>query len=147
MKPNNPAPGPAPGPTESDNLCKRLAELYPEQFAQWLFGVSDVAVQKTELSREPLRADAVIFAHQDAETLHVEFQTTHHSEVPLPLRMLDYYVGLKRQNPQQRVRQVLVLLKRTKTPIPEQYTDERTVHGYEVVKLWAVEPAEIMQYQ
>ncbi|MEW6128978.1 MAG: hypothetical protein AB1757_18210 [Acidobacteriota bacterium] len=26
-------------PIASDNLCKELAERYPEQFVQWLFGV------------------------------------------------------------------------------------------------------------
>ena len=61
--------------------------------------------------------------------------------------MLDYYVGLKRQNPARRVRQVLLLLKPTKTPIPAQYTDEHTTHSYQVVKLWELEPAELMQYE
>ena len=56
MKPNQPTTGPVSAPTESDNLCKRLAEPYPEQFAQWLFGVRGVTVEKTELSREPIRA-------------------------------------------------------------------------------------------
>lgn len=40
--------------------------------------------------------------------LHAEFQTTMKSEVPVPLRMLDYYVGLKRQDVDRRVRQVLL---------------------------------------
>ena len=147
MKSNQPTTGPVSAPTESDNLCKRLAELYPEQFAQWLFGVRGVTVEKTELSREPIRADAVILAQQDAATLHIEFQTKHHSDVPLPLRMLDYYVGLKRQNPQQRVRQALLLLKPTKTTIPAHYTDVHTVHSYQVVKLWELDPTELMPYE
>src|SRR5574341_131311 len=58
---------------ESDNLCKRLAEEYPEQFAHWLFGASGkVKVEKTELSREPVRADSVIFSHDEDETLHAD---------------------------------------------------------------------------
>ena len=146
MKPKT-TNGPEPAPAESDNLCKRLAELYPEQLAQWLFGVQGVTVEKTELSREPIRADAVILAHADDEMLHVEFQTTHQSDVPLPLRFLDYYVGLKRGNPQRRVRQVLVLLKKTKTPVPNHYTDERTFHSYDVVRLWEVAPQELMRHE
>ena len=57
MKPNQPTTSPAAAPTASDNLCKRLAELYPEQFAKWLFGARGVTVEKTELSREPIRAE------------------------------------------------------------------------------------------
>jgi predicted transposase YdaD len=111
----------------SDNLCKRLAEEHPIQFARWLFGVSGkVKVEKTELDREPVRADAVIFSRADSEILHAEFQTTMKSAVPVPLRLLDYYVGLKRRHPQRRIRQVLVVLKPTAEAIPDRYEDERT---------------------
>jgi predicted transposase YdaD len=132
---------------ESDNLCKRLAEEYPEQFARWLFGASGkVKVEKTELSREPVRADSVIFSHDEDETLHAEFQTTMKSDVPVPLRFLDYYVGLKRKNPSQRVRQVLVVLKQTSEEIPDRYEDERTLHIYDVVLVWEQDPAELMKH-
>ncbi len=132
---------------ESDNLCKRLAEEYPEQFARWLFGASGkVKVEKTELSREPVRADSVIFSHDDDETLHAEFQTTMKSDVPMPLRFLDYYVGLKRKNPSRRVRQVLVVLKQTGEEIPDRYEDERTLHIYDVVRVWEQNPAELMKH-
>ena len=121
----------------SDNLCKRLAEEHPAQFAYWLFGVrGNVKVEKTELDREPVRADAVIFSRADSETLHAEFQTTMKSAVPVPLRLLDYYVGLKRRNPQRRIRQVLVVLKPAAEPIPDRYEDEDTWHRYTVVKMW-----------
>ena len=144
MKPNAPLSGHA----ESDNLCKRLAELFPEEFAQWLFGVTGpVAVEKTELSREPIRADAVILSHPEVETLHIEFQTTRHSQVPLPLRMLDYYVGLKRQHPTRRVRQALLLLKASETEVATEYLDENTTHRYAVIKLWEVDPMELLSYQ
>ena len=102
-----------------DTLCKRLAEDYPQQFARWLFGArGKVKVEKTELDRDPIRADAVIFSSDENETLHGEFQTTKKSDVPLPLRFLDYYVGLKRKQPGRRVRQVLVVLKPTDAPVP-----------------------------
>ena len=133
--------------SQSDNLCKRLAEEYPAEFAQWLFGAGgQVKVEKTELSREPIRADSVIFSRGANEKLHTEFQTTLKSEVPVPLRMLDYYVGLKRQNPNQRVRQVLVVLKATGEVIPDRYEDEWTVHRYMVVKLWEQDPAELLKH-
>ncbi len=132
----------------SDNLCKRLAEEYPEQFARWLFGAGGkVKVEKTEMSREPIRADSVIFSHAESETLHVEFQTMMKSEVPVPLRLLDYYVGFKRQNPNRRVRQVLVVLKETGEKIPDRYEDERTAHIYDVVEVWKQDPAELMKHE
>ena len=59
----------------SDTLCKRLAEEYPAQFARWLFGAGGkVKVEKTEMSREPIRADSVIFSRGERETLHAAFQ-------------------------------------------------------------------------
>jgi predicted transposase YdaD len=65
----NPA---TPEKRKSDNLCKLLAETYPAQFAAWLFGVkSGITVDKSELSREPIRADSVIFSHDASETLHI----------------------------------------------------------------------------
>jgi len=116
----------------SDTLCKRLAEEYPEEFAEWLFGAGGkVKVEKTEMSREPIRADSVIFSRAENETLHAEFQTTMKSDVPVPLRLLDYYVGLKRQNPKRRVRQVLVVL----------------LHIYDLILLWEQDPAEMLKHE
>ena len=132
----------------SDNLCKRLAEEYPAQFARWLFGAGGkVKVEKTELSREPIRADAVIFSRDERETLHAEFQTTAKSKIPMPLRLLDYYVGFKRQNPDRRVRQAVVILKPTNEPIPDRYEDELTLHRYGVVKLWEQDPAALLEHE
>jgi predicted transposase YdaD len=77
-----------------DNICKRLAEFYPRDFATWLLGqpVAEVEVLKTELSKEPLRADSLILLCLLESILRIEFQTTPRSKPPLPLRMLDYWV-------------------------------------------------------
>ena len=131
----------------SDNLCKRLAEQYPAQVAQWLFGVNQVALEKTELQRTPIHADAVVFSHNRSETLHAEFQTTLKSKPPVPLRMLDYYVGLKRQHPRRRIRQVLVVLKPTDQPVPDRYEADDTLHRYRVIKLWEVDPQELLKHE
>lgn len=149
MKPKSPTTAQAPQqPSNSDNLCKRLAEQFPAEFARWAFGVTgSIKVDKTELSREPIRADAAIFSHDELETLHAEFQTTTKSDIPLPLRMLDYYVGYKRKNPAQRVRQVLIVLTPTSEEIPYQYVDEHTQHRYDVIKMWEVEPRELLKYE
>jgi predicted transposase YdaD len=134
--------------TASDNLCKRLAEQFPVEFARWAFGVTgSIKVEKTELSREPIRADAVTLSLEGVEILHAEFQTTLKSDVPMPLRLLDYHVGFKRQNPQRRVRQVLIVLKPTGEEIPDRYVDETTMHTCSVIKLWEVEPRELLRYE
>jgi predicted transposase YdaD len=134
--------------TTSDNFCKVLAEKYPRPFARWAFGVTSrrIKVDKTELSREPIRADSVILASEEGK-LHAEFQTTMKSDVPVPLRMLDYYVGFKRQDVAQRVRQVLIVLKEAGEPIPDRYEDERTLHHYDVIKMWEQDPKELLQFE
>ncbi len=121
----------------SDNLCKVIAERYPEQFIEWLFNVkAKVKVMKTELNREPIRADSVISLTSETEIFHCEFQTTIKSTVPVPLRMLDYYVGFKRQNPLKRIRQAVIVLIDSGEEILDHYRDERTFHSFDVVILW-----------
>lgn len=151
MKKANPAKNKKAGNSsrvESDNLCKRLAEEHPVPFARWLFNIQPavVKVEKTELRRAPIHADSVILS-SGSEILHAEFQTTKKSNVPLPLRMLDYYIGFKRQNPRRPVRQALIVLKETRACIPDRYEDERTRHLYDVVRMWEQDSKPLMQYE
>ncbi len=59
-----------------DNICKYLAEEYPENFARWLFPTqaTEIEVLKTELSLEPIRADSVTLLQSSNQILHLEFQ-------------------------------------------------------------------------
>ncbi|MEW5856383.1 MAG: hypothetical protein AB1861_03250, partial [Cyanobacteriota bacterium] len=79
-----------------DNVCKYLAEQYPEQFANWLLSsdISGIQVLKTELPVEPIRADSVTFLQTTNQILHLEFQTLPTSNPPLPFRMLKYWTRL-----------------------------------------------------
>ncbi len=65
-----------------DNLCKLLAEKYPDPFATWILGEKPPIVQvlKTELSIEPIRADSVLFLQTSDRILHLEFQVKLESE-------------------------------------------------------------------
>lgn len=58
-----------------DNLCKYLAEKYPDKFASWLLGESTTKVEvlKTELSLEPIRADSVTFLRTQSQILLLKF--------------------------------------------------------------------------
>jgi predicted transposase YdaD len=127
-----------------DNVCKYLAEQYPAEFVRWLLAVepSEVEILKTELSLEPIRADAVTFLRTANQILHIEFQTLAISKRPIPFRMLDYSVRLKRQYGCP-VTQVVIFLQATRDEIAwiEEYRDETTVHHYRVMRLWEQDPA------
>ncbi len=133
----------------SDNLCKNLAEQYPEQFIAWLFGTpaGEVQIVKTELNREPIRADAALLVESGGVLYHIEFQTTARSETPLPLRMLDYYVGFKRNFPDKIVRQALVILQDSGITVPGQYQDESAFLRYNVVRLWETNPQDLWEHE
>lgn len=129
-----------------DNVCKRLAELYPRDFASWLLGqaVEQVEVWKTELGNDPIRADSVIFLRLAAAILHLEFQTTPKSKPPLPLRMLDYWVRLFRDTGLP-VIQFVVLLTETNEEVPSEFHAPNTWHRYNVIKMWEQDPEMFLQ--
>lgn len=127
-----------------DNTCKYLAEKYPAEFVRWLLAIetTEVQVLKTELILEPIRADSVTFLQTASSILHIEFETRPYSEPPISLRMLDYYVRLKRVY-DCAIDQVVIYLKETTSDLVfvSEYTDRNTRHSYKVVRLWEQEPA------
>lgn len=132
-----------------DNLCKYLAEKYPERFAAWLLGqgvAAPVEVLKTELTLEPIRADSVTFLRLLTRILHLEFQVKVPTDKPMSLRMLNYWVRLHWQY-EMPVTQVLIWLKRTNNPavFETQFELESTRHGYQVVRLWEQSPEPLLQ--
>jgi len=122
----------------TDNVCKLLAEKYPQDFACWLLAAElPVKVLKTELSIEPIRADSVTFLQTTSRILHIEFQTLTKSTPPIPLRMLDYFVRLVRQYGVP-ITQVVIFLQETNNEIAftEEYVNEMTSHRYRVIRIW-----------
>lgn len=130
-----------------DNICKYLAEEYPVEFARWLLAqeITDIRVLKTELSVEPIRADSLTLLQTANQILHLEFQTLPTSTPPLPLRMLDYWVRLKRQY-WCAVEQVVIFLKSTSvdTVFTNEFVDTNTRHHYRVIRLWEQDPAPLL---
>jgi hypothetical protein len=114
-----------------DNACKYLAETYPREFARWLLASEppEIRVLKTELTLEPIRADALSFLRAANRILHLEFQTLPVSKPPMPLRMLDYSVRLKRKY-RCSVEQVVIFLQETTNEVAftEEYRDDTTIH-------------------
>jgi len=72
-----------------DNICKFLAENFSTDFATWLLGepITLTELSPSELSLEPIRADALILLQSAQNVLHLEFQTQTDPEIPF--RMLD----------------------------------------------------------
>jgi predicted transposase YdaD len=127
-----------------DNVCKLIAEKYPQDFANWLLTEEPgtAKILKTELSIEPIRADFVVFLQTETRILHIEFQTLPKSEVAIPLRMLDYYTRLTRiyKVP---VTQVVIFLQETSDErvFINEYVGENTNHRYRVIRMWEQNPA------
>ena len=122
-----------------DNACKYLAETYPREFARWLLAIEppEIRVLKTELTLEPIRADSLSLLRSANRILHLEFQTLPVSRPPMPLRMLDYSVRLKRKY-RCSVEQVVIFLQETTNELAftEEYRDDTTIHRYRVIRLW-----------
>ncbi len=82
-----------------DNICKFLAETFPTDFATWLLGEPILLTQlsPSELSLEPIRADALILLQSNEVALHLEFQTQPKSDIPF--RLIDYRLRVYRRFP------------------------------------------------
>ncbi|NJM46514.1 MAG: Rpn family recombination-promoting nuclease/putative transposase [Alkalinema sp. RU_4_3] len=131
-----------------DNTCKFLAENFSADFASWLLGetVTLTAIQPSELSLDPIRADAMILLQSENSILHLEFQTIPKENIPF--RMLDYRVRGDRKYKGKPMRQVVFYLKPTTSELAYQtsYDLERTHHEFDVIRLWE-EPADrFLQY-
>ncbi|MFM7878614.1 MAG: Rpn family recombination-promoting nuclease/putative transposase [Microcystis panniformis] len=128
-----------------DNICKFLAENYSRDFAQWLLGepISFTQLSPSELSLEPIRADALILLESDPMILHLEFQTN--PDPKMSFRMLDYRTRVYRRFPKKTMRQVVIYLKETSSPLVQEnaFILPNTRHEYEVLRLWEI-PAEEM---
>jgi predicted transposase/invertase (TIGR01784 family) len=96
-----------------DNVSKFLAEQFSEDFATWLIGEPIILTQlsPSELSLEPIRADALILLQSQDVVLHCEFQTD--PDPTLPFRMADYRLRVYRRFPRKRMVQVVLYLRQT----------------------------------
>ncbi|AOX01754.1 hypothetical protein BJP34_22020 [Moorena producens PAL-8-15-08-1] len=130
-----------------DNICKYLAEEYPSEFFHWLLGEEprDIQVLKTELSAEPIQADALSLLQSTNQILHLEFQTLPPSEPPLPFRMLDYWVRLHRKY-RCPIEQVVIFLKSTSSDLVfnNEFRDINTWHRYRIIRLWEQDPQPLL---
>ncbi len=129
-----------------DNTCKYLAATYPEDLAAWLLGEPQTLVElpPQELALDPIRADALVLLRGERLLLHLEFQTQ--PDPDMPLRMLDYWVRMRRKFPGVQIRQIVMYLRPSTSPkvFEDRFGEGNTEHRYEVIRLWEREPAELM---
>ncbi|MBM0745646.1 Rpn family recombination-promoting nuclease/putative transposase (plasmid) [Phormidium sp. CLA17] len=121
-----------------DNVSKFLVEQYSADFASWLVGepIALTELSPSELSLEPIRADALILLQSADVVLHCEFQTDPDST--MPFRMADYALRVFRRFPQKRLVQVVIYLRPTDSELVQQntFTANRLYHEFQVVRLW-----------
>ncbi len=127
-----------------DNISKFLAEQFSVDLATWLIGepIALTELSPSELSLEPIRADALILLQSDQVVLHCEFQTD--PEPTMPFRMADYRLRVYRRFPHKRMVQVVVYLRATRSELVQQTTFEldHLRHEFQVVRLWE-QPTEV----
>jgi predicted transposase/invertase (TIGR01784 family) len=126
-----------------DNLCKLIAENHPLEIATWILGhpPEDIEILKTELSIEPIRADAISFFKTTGRILHIEFQTRWRSKPPIPLRSLDYWVRLHRQYKVPIDQYVILLCPSTEdNQITNFFQVDKTCHEFNIIRLWEEDP-------
>ncbi|HLO84255.1 MAG TPA: Rpn family recombination-promoting nuclease/putative transposase [Nostocaceae cyanobacterium] len=127
-----------------DNVCKFLAESFSTDFANWLLGkaITLTELSPSELSLEPIRADALILLQSDDIVLHLEFQTEPKADIPF--RMTDYRLRVYRRFPHKKMHQVVIYLQPSKSELVQQteFILEKTRHEFDVIRLWE-QPTEI----
>ncbi len=131
-----------------DDTCRFLAENFSADFASWLLGepVTMTELKPSELSLEPIRADAMILLQSDESILHLEFQTLPKKKIPF--RMLDYRVRGHRRYEDKFMQQVVIYLKPTASELAYQtsFTLENTRHDFQVIRLWEQPASLFLQY-
>lgn len=131
-----------------DDTCRFLAENFSADFASWLLGtpVTLTEIQPSELSLDPIRADAMILLQSEESILHIEFQTLPKQEIPF--RMLDYRVRGQRRYKGKPMRQVVIYLKPTTSELVYQtsYVLEHTRHEFDTIRLWEQPASLFLQY-
>jgi predicted transposase/invertase (TIGR01784 family) len=67
----------------------------------------------------------------------------------MALRMLDYWIRLRRKFPNKKIYQVVIYLRPTNSPLAKQnsYTSETTNHTFQIIRIWEQSPEALKQYQ
>ncbi|NET38942.1 MAG: Rpn family recombination-promoting nuclease/putative transposase [Cyanothece sp. SIO1E1] len=129
-----------------DTVCKFLAETFAADFATWLLGetIALSELSPSELSFEPIRADALILLKSAEKILHLEFQVS--PDPNMAFRMADYRLRVYRRFPHKEMRQVVIYLQPTQSKAVYQTRFEipGLCHEFEVIRLWEQSPSSFL---
>lgn len=121
-----------------DSVCKFIAENFTTDITTWLLGksVGLVRLEPSELLSSPIYADTLVLLESQDLIFQIEFQVEPKPEVPF--RMLDYAVRAIRRSPEKQIRQTVVYLRRSRSPLVRQTKYERagTRHEFQVIRIW-----------
>jgi predicted transposase/invertase (TIGR01784 family) len=121
-----------------DSLCKFLAENFSGDFATWLIGqpITFTELSPSDLSNEPIRADALILLQSEKYVLHIEFQT--HPDPTIPFRMADYWIRIYRRFPDKKIIQYVIYLQPSDSKLVKVKTFKQGEmrHQFNVIRLW-----------
>jgi predicted transposase/invertase (TIGR01784 family) len=121
-----------------DNVCKFLAENFSADLASWLVGrpIAFTQLSPTELNVEPIRADSLILLDSPELLLHGEFQVN--PDATIPARMANYRLRIYHRFPTKAVRQVVIYLRPTRSPLvyKTRFEIPGLQHEFEVIRLW-----------
>jgi predicted transposase/invertase (TIGR01784 family) len=127
-----------------DNVCKFLAENFSADLASWLVGrpIALTQLSPTELNVEPIRADSLILLDSPELLLHGEFQVK--PDATIPARMANYRLRIYHRFPTKAVRQVVIYLRPTRSPLVYETKFEipGLQHEFEAIRLWE-QPVEV----
>lgn len=130
-----------------DSTCKFIAAQFPEDIARWLLGkpIPLTELKPSELSLEPIRADSLIFLQSEDLILQIEFQTNPDKDIPF--RMLDYRVRGYRLYPEKEMTQVVIYLRENYSELTRKTVFElrKTRHEFEVIRLWEIPSATLLE--
>lgn len=130
-----------------DNVCKFMAESRPSDFATWLLGepIALTELKPSELSLEPIRADALILLQSERLVLHLEFQSA--PDKTMAFRMADYRLRVYRRFPEKEMRQIVIYLVPSTSELVFQtsFAIPGMTHEFEVIRLWERSPEEFQQ--
>lgn len=88
----------------------------------------------SELSLEPIRADALILLQSDEVVLHCKYQTD--PDPTMPFRMADYHLRVYWRFPHKRMVQVVIYLRQTTFEL------DTLRHEFQAIRLWE-QPTEV----
>ncbi|WP_017325288.1 DUF4351 domain-containing protein [Synechococcus sp. PCC 7336] len=130
-----------------DSVCKFIAETFTADLATWLLGepVELARLEPSELLSSPIYADSLVLLESKELVLQIEFQVEPKAEIPF--RMTDYAVRGFRRFPNKRVRQVVIYLRRSQSPLVYQTIFERDGirHEFEVIRIWEVPASQFQE--